>query len=276
MDAMTFWRRFGKNRIAVAGTVVIVVLILVTVMAPVIVAYRVDDQDLANMLKLPSREHILGTDELGRDLFTRLLYGGRVSLSVGLLATLISSLIGVLVGALAGYFGGTVDNLLMRFVDVMLAFPAIFLLLILFSAIRPTLWTVTLFLGAFGWFYTARIVRAEFLSLREQGFVYASRALGTPSRRLIWRHMLPNIVGPIISATTLSVAANMIAEGTLSYLGFGVPPSTPTWGNMMTSASKYYVTAPILTAAPGVLLFIAILAINFIGDGTQDAFDPRS
>ena len=276
MEIKTFWRRFSQHRFAIVGTVALSVLALAAILAPVVAIYNADDQDLSSILQPPSHEHILGTDDLGRDLFTRLLFGGRVSLSVGLLASLISALIGILIGAMAGYFGGTMDNILMRLVDVMLAFPAIFLLLILFATIRPSFWTMTLFLGVFGWFYTARIVRAEFLSLREQDFVTALRALGVPPFRLIWRHLLPNTGGSIIITTTLGVAVNMIAEGTLSFLGFGVPLSTPTWGNMLTSAAKHYTTAPMLTIAPGVLLFTAVMAVNFVGDGLRDAFDSRS
>jgi peptide/nickel transport system permease protein len=183
--------------------------------------------------------------------------------------------IGVLVGALAGYYGGRVDRVLMRLVDLLLAFPALFLLLILFSLIRASVWSVILFLGAFGWLYLARIVRGEFLSLREKEFVEAARALGISSGRIIVRHLLPNVVASVVVSTTLGVAYNMIAEATLSFLGFGVPPEVPTWGNMLTGAASYYTTVPLLAIVPGLTLTLAVLAVNVIGDGLRDALDPR-
>lgn len=269
------WRSFRRHKLALASIVVLVLMVLAAILAPVLTPYGMDEQDLFNQSAPPSAEHPLGTDELGRDVLSRLLYGGRVSLSVGLFSALLSTIIGVLVGAAAGYFGGVVDNLLMRFVDLMLAFPSTFLLLILFAAIRPNVTTVILFLGVFGWLYLARIVRGEFLSLREKDFVVASRALGADAVRLIWRHLLPNVIGAIIVTTTLEIAFNLLAEGTLSFLGFGVPPEVPTWGNMLTSAASTYLSTPLLTIVPGVTLTLAVLAVNFIGDALRDALDPR-
>ena len=269
------WRRFRRHKLALVSVVVLVLMGLAALFAPMLTPYGMDDQDLFNQNAPPSSEHWLGTDELGRDVLGRLLYGGRVSLSVGLFAAVISTTIGVAVGAVAGYFGGAIDNVLMRLVDLLLAFPAIFLLLILFATIRPNVTTVIIYLGVFGWLYLARIVRGEFLSLREKDFVVASRALGAGAPRLIWRHLLPNVAGAIIVTTTLEIAFNLLAEGTLSFLGFGVPPEVPTWGNMLTSASSTYLTAPLLTIVPGVTLTVAVLAVNFIGDALRDALDPH-
>ena len=269
------WRHFRRHKLALVSIVVLVLMALSAVLAPVLTPYGIDEPDLFNQNAPPSQAHLLGTDELGRDVMSRLLYGGRVSLSVGLFAALISTVVGVAVGAAAGFFGGAIDNLLMRLVDLLLAFPSIFLLLILFATIRPNVTTVIIFLGAFGWLYLARIVRGEFLSLREKDFVVASRALGAAPLRLIWRHLLPNVAGAIIVTTTLEIAFNLLAEGTLSFLGFGVPPEVPTWGNMLTSASSTYLTAPLLTIVPGVTLTVAVLAVNFIGDALRDALDPH-
>ncbi len=270
------WQRFRKHHVAILGLVILGVLGLAAIFAPLIAPYGVDTQDLFAQLAPPSSAHFMGTDDLGRDVLTRLLYGGRISLSIGFLAALISMVIGVAVGAVAGFFGGFIDNVLMRIVDLLLAFPAIFLLLILFSVIPASVWSVIIFLGAFGWLYLARIIRGEFLSLREKEFVEAARAVGVSRRRMIVHQMLPNVIAPIIVTTTLNVAYNMIAEATLDFLGFGVPPDVPTWGNMLTGAESYYITVPLLAVFPGLTLTLAILAINFVGDGLRDAFDPRT
>ena len=267
------WRRFVKHRLALVGVLFIVLIAGAAIFAPVLTSFDPAEQDLFTIAQPPGNDHLLGTDELGRDLLTRLFYGGRISLAVGVVSAALSTLIGVLIGALAGYYGGWVDYLFMRLVDLLLAFPAIFLLLILFASIKPSLWTVIIFLGAFGWFYLARVVRGEFLALREKEYIEASKALGTGNMRLIFRHLLPNVVGSIIVATTLSIAFNMLSEGTLSFLGYGVPSATPTWGNMLNAAQGYYTQAPLLTIAPGVLLTLAVLAVNFIGDGLRDALD---
>jgi peptide/nickel transport system permease protein len=268
-------RRFLRHRLAVSGGVVLLLFIASALFAPLIGPYPVDDQDLFNITQAPSAAHLLGTDDLGRDLLTRLLHGGRISLLVGIASSLIATAIGTIVGALAGYYSGTVDNLLMRLVDVLLAFPSIFLLLILFSVIGTSVALVIGFLGAFGWMYLARIIRGEMLSLREKNFVEAARAQGVGSLRLITRHLLPNVTGVLIVNTTLQIAYNLLAEGTLSFLGFGVPASTPTWGNILYSAASYARSAPWYVLFPGALLTLSILAVNFLGDGLRDALDPR-
>ena len=267
--------RLRRAKLAIAGMVVIALLALGAIFADYIAPYGADEQDLFSITQPATREHWLGTDELGRDELSRLLYGGRISLLVGVSAALLSTAVGLLVGAIAGYYGGWIDQLLMRFVDLMLAFPAIFLLLIVFSMRGSSVLMVVLFLGFFGWMWLARIIRGEFLSLKAREFVEAAHSIGVPGRRIIVRHLLPNVVAPIIVTTTLNTAYYMLAEATLSFLGFGVPPGTPTWGNMLTSARSNYVTHPLLAIAPGLTLTIAVLAINFVGDGLRDAFDPR-
>ena len=268
-------KRFLHHRLAVLGSILLALLVIGALLGPFFLPQAADEQDLFSITQPPSPEHWLGTDDLGRDLFSRLLVGGRVSLTVGLLSSFIATLIGTTVGAIAGFFGGLIDNALMRLVDLLLAFPAIFLQLILFSVVGPSLWTVIFFLGAFGWMYLARVVRGEILSLREKNFVEASRALGLSNVRLIVRHLLPNVLGAIIVSTTLAVAFNLLAEGTLSFLGFGVPPSTPTWGNILFAAASYMRQVPTFVIFPGLLLTLAVLAVNFIGDGLRDALDPR-
>ena len=268
--------RLRRSKLASAGLVVIVAMALLAVFADVVAPYGENEIDLFNITASPSRAHWLGTDELGRDELSRLIYGGRVSLLVGVGVALVSTALGIVVGAVAGYYGGWVDAALMRFVDLMLAFPAIFLLLIVFSMRGSSVTSVILFLGGFGWMWLARIIRGEFLSLKAREFVEAARAIGAPNGRMIRRHLLPNVVAAIVVATTLEVAYGMIAESTLSFLGFGVDPATPTWGNMLDDARTSYLTDPHLAIAPGLALTLAVVAVNFVGDGLRDAFDPRT
>ena len=273
------WRlafeRLRRTKLALLGALIVVVVALLAVFADAVAPYGENEIDLFNITAQPSAEHRLGTDELGRDELTRLIYGGRVSLLVGVAAALLSAAIGIVVGAVAGYRGGWVDAALMRFVDVMLAFPAIFLLLILFSIHGSSVGGVILFLGLFSWMWLARIIRGEFLSLKQRDFVEAARSIGVPGGRIVLRHLLPNVVAAIVVATTLNVAYAMLAEATLSFLGFGVPPETATWGNMLNAARPNYTTVPMLAIAPGLTLTLTVLAINFVGDGLRDALDPR-
>ena len=267
--------RFRRSKLALFGLLLITAMTLIAVFADVIAPYGENEIDLFNITARPSAEHWLGTDELGRDELSRLIFGARVSLLVGVGAALISTAVGIVVGSLAGYYGGWIDSALMRFVDVILAFPAIFLLLIFFSIQGSSVLTVILFLGLFSWMWLARVIRGEFLSLKERDFIEAARSIGVPDGRLMWRHLLPNVGAAIIVSTTLSIAYAMLAEATLSFLGFGVPAGTPTWGNMLNAARPNYIQVPVLAIAPGLTLTIAVLAINFIGDGLRDALDPR-
>jgi peptide/nickel transport system permease protein len=271
------WRRLRRSRIALIGTVLFGLVTLASILAPVIAPYGKNDIDLFNITAPASWDHWLGTDPLGRDVVTRLLYGGQLSLTIGVASAVISVLIGILVGAVSGYYGGWVDSVLMRFVDLMLAFPSIFLLLIIAAILDGiTVTNVIIFLAAFGWMWLARVIRGEFLSLKQREFVEAARMIGVPSGRIMFRHLLPNVTGPIIVALTLDIALYILAEATLSFLGFGVKPENPTWGNMLNEARTYSLTHPLLVIAPGLTITIVVLAINFIGDGLRDAFDPKS
>jgi peptide/nickel transport system permease protein len=267
--------RFHRSKLAMLGLVIIGLIALAAIFAGTIAPYGENEIDLFNITAQASAEHWLGTDELGRDELSRLIYGARVSLLVGIGTALLSTLIGIVVGSMSGYYGGWIDSVLMRFVDVMLAFPAIFLLLIFFSIQGSSVVTVILFLGFFSWMWLARVIRGEFLSLKQRDFIEAARSIGVPDGRLMWRHLLPNVGAAIIVSTTLSIAYAMLAEATLSFLGFGVPSGTPTWGNMLNAARPNYTTVPLLAIAPGLTLTIAVLAINFVGDGLRDALDPR-
>jgi peptide/nickel transport system permease protein len=268
------WRRFRRHKLAMLGAGLFAILVLASLAAPLLVRYPPDAQDLFNILQAPNATHWLGTDELGRDVFSRLLYGGRTSLLIGIASTLVALVVGVSLGAISGWLGGWVDAVLMRFVDAMLSFPALFLLLIIFSMVGATVGTIILFLGLFGWMYLARIVRGEFLALKEREFVAAARVIGASDARIVLRHLIPACAAAIIVTATLEVAYNMLYEAFLDFLGLGVPPETPTWGNMLTNSETYILSSPYLVIVPGLILTVAILAINFLGDGIRDALDP--
>ncbi len=269
-------RRFLRHRLAVISMVVLALMILAAIFAPLIAPYNPMAQDANNTLIGPSSSHWLGTDDLGRDILSRLIYGGRVTLGIGFGATAVVLIVGILVGAVAGYAGGWVDNVLMRFVDLVLSFPSLFLLLILAADVGVTLLSIILFIGLFGWMYLARLVRGEFLVLREMEYIEAARSVGVGGWRTVYRHMLPNTIASIIVNATFAIAGAMYIEAALDFLGFGLSPEIPTWGNMLAASENYIAVNPLLTVAPGLLLTIAILAANFIGDGLRDAFDPRS
>jgi len=268
---------------AVAGLAAVAVLGAASALAPWLSPYDPDRPQLQVRLLPPSPVHPLGTDDLGRDLLTRILYGGRISLSIGVLAMALAVLVGAAVGAAAGYYGGTVDNVLMRLTDLMLSIPALFLLILLtlllrsfpLPFLRGGVLAIVLAIALLSWMTVARLVRASFLSLREQTFVEAARALGSTHGRIIVRHILPNAASPIIVAATLRVASSIITESGLSFLGFGVQPPTPTWGNMLKNAQDQMVTAPWTAIFPGAFIFITVIAINYVGDGLRDALDPR-
>ncbi len=268
------WRRFRRHKLAMLGAVIFGLLVILSVAAPLLARYPPDAQDLFNILQSPGAAHWLGTDELGRDVLSRLLYGGRTSLLIGIMATLVSVVVGVTIGAVSGWLGGWVDTTLMRFVDAMLSFPALFLLLIIFSMVGASVLSIIVFLGLFGWMYLARIVRGEFLALKEREFVAAERVIGAGDLRIVLSHLLPACAAAIIVTATLEVAYNMLYEAFLDFLGLGVPPDIPTWGNMLTNSETYVLDSPYLVIVPGLVLTIAILAINFLGDGIRDALDP--
>lgn len=272
------YRRFVKNRMAVVGLILLTIIVLISVFAPLLTSHDPLDSDMYNIEAPPSDEHILGTDDMGRDVYARLLYGGRISLLIGLLTMIFTVLIGAVLGAIAGYYGKWIDTLIMRFTDIMLTFPFLLFVLFLISVLEETSVTVLIVaLALTSWPTTARIVRGVFLSLREQEFVLSARAIGGSDSRLIFRHMIPNALAPIIVNATLLMAVTISAESALSFLGFGVPQPTPTWGNMLTNAMNIRVLSdqPWLWIPPGVMIVLAVLAINFIGDGLRDAFDTK-
>ena len=268
--------RFRQHRPAVVGVFVLGALALLSAAAPLVSPYDPEKTALLLIYEPPSVTHPFGTDGLGRDLATRILYGGRVSLSIGLLAVAVAITVGTLVGTVAGFYGRWIDGVLMRLVDMMYSFPRLFLL-ILFGVLFKgmTLPVIVTVLGLLSWMTTARLVRASFLSLKHREFVEAARAVGAGDRRIIVRHILPNALAPIIVAATLGVAAAIIAESTLSFLGLGIQPPTPTWGNMLRDATGEMEKAPWIAIFPGLFIFLAVVSINFIGDGLRDALDPR-
>ena len=277
-----FWplliRRFLRHKLAVFGLVTLLLLALMAILAPYIAPYTFDGQDLSiiGQPQPPSRLHLMGTDQLGRDAFTRILYGARISLMVGLFSALLATGLGTLIGALAGYYRGFIDTLLMRFTDVVLCIPLLPLVIVLSGILRPSVALLICIVGGLSWMGTARLVRGQFLSLREREFVEASRALGGRDNRIMFRHILPNAVGPIIVSTTLSVGGAIMLESALSFLGLGVQPPTPTWGNLLNYASQWLTGAPWLALFPGLMILITVLSVNFLGDGLRDAFDPRN
>jgi len=280
------WRRFKRHKLALAGAVLLSLIVAAVVFGPWLWKVPIDEIDFAATLQGPSWTHPLGTDDLGQDLLARMLHGGRISIAVGLAAMLIAIVVGTLVGALAGTAGGVVDALLMWLTDLFLSLPQLPLLLLLIYLFgdRVKAWVgietgifimVVLVIGGFRWMPVARLVRAQFLSLREKEFVEAARALGASPTRQVLRHILPNSLGPVIVAGTIDVANAIIAESTLSFLGLGFPPDIPTWGRLMFDAKDHLDIAPHWALFPGAAIFLAVLSINYIGDGLRDALDPR-
>jgi peptide/nickel transport system permease protein len=280
------WRRFRRHRLAMFGTTVLVLMAVGTLVGPLVYRVPIDDIDFRAKLKGPSAAHPLGTDDLGQDLLARMLYGGRISLAVGVMAMLIAITVGTTVGAVAGQAGGVVDNALMRVTDLFIALPQfpIFLLVVYLFRDPVKKWVgpelgmfilIVVPIGILRWMPVARLVRAQFLSLREKEFVESARALGVPTRRQVVRHILPNAVGPVIVAASLDVAAAILLESTLSFLGLGFPPDIPTWGRILFDAKDNLDFAPHWALFPGTAIFLAVLSINFIGDGLRDALDPR-
>lgn len=270
------WRRFRRHRLALLGAGIALILSLAAALAPWLAPQPSDQIALRERWVPPSLAHPFGTDELGRDVFARALHAGRVSLSVGYLSAAGVALLGTVIGVAAGYYGGAVDGVLMRLTDVVLALPTIPLYLIL-AALLPGggVGRIVAIFVAFGWTGVARLVRSQVLALREQEFVQAARALGASEARIMLRHLVPNAVAPLIVATTLAVGGFILGEAALSYLGLGIQPPTPSWGNMLQRAQDYIWNAWWLAVLPGVLVFVTVLSFNFLGDGLRDALDPR-
>jgi peptide/nickel transport system permease protein len=270
-----FWRQFRQNHLAIAGGVVVVLLGLAALLASVLAPYDPAAYDVKQILLSPSRAHWFGTDQLGRDLLSRMLYGARISMSVGFVSVGIAVVIGTLIGTMAAYYGGRTDELLMRFVDLMLNFPRFFLLLTLIAFLRPSIFVIMAVIGLTGWMGLARLVRSEILSLKEREFVLSARALGARDRRIMFRHILPNALVPVLVSATLGVAGAILAESGLSFLGLGVQPPTPSWGNILIDGKANIEIAWWLSVFPGMAILVTVLAYNLLGEGLRDALDPR-
>jgi peptide/nickel transport system permease protein len=259
----------------VIGGIIVAILVVLAALAPRIAPWDPNRPDVRKILDRPSRAHPLGTDQLGRDVLSRMLYGARVSLAVGFVSVGIATLIGIALGAAAGYHGGTIDAMVMRLVDLMLVFPRLFLLLAVLAFLRPSIWTIMAVIGVTGWMSVARLVRAEFLTLKEREFVLWSQSIGASSFRTIWRHILPNAIGPVLVAMTLGIPAAILTESGLSFLGLGVQPPHATWGNILNEGKDAIEIGWWLSAYPGVAILVTVLSYNLLGEGIRDALDPR-
>jgi len=270
-----FRKRFGKNRMAVAGSVIVIVLFAVSLLAPWLAPHDPNAIDLKNVLVAPSGGHPFGTDPLGRDVLSRMIWGAGISLKVGFVATGIAILIGTILGALAGYYGRWVDAVIMRFVDIMLCFPTFFLILAVIAILEPSIWNIMIVIGLTGWMGVTRLVRADFISLKERDFVQAARAIGAGDLRIIFLHILPNAMASVLVTATLGVAGAILTESALSFLGIGVQPPTPSWGNILTAGKDNIDIAWWLSFYPGLAILITVLGYNLLGEGIRDALDPR-
>ena len=270
-----FWERFYRNKLAVAGSGIVIALFVVSILAPWASPFDPTRIDLQNILAPPSADHWLGTDQLGRDVLSRMIWGSQISLKVGFVSTGIAILIGTLMGAVAGYYGRWVDAVIMRFVDIMLCFPTFFLILAVIAVLEPSIWNIMVIIGATGWMGITRLVRADFISLKERDFVQAARAIGANDFRIIFIHIMPNAMASILVATTLGVAGAILTESGLSFLGFGVPPPTASWGEILKQSQSYVDFAWWLVLFPGIAIFLTVVAFNLVGDGLRDAMDPR-
>lgn len=263
------------NRLTVAGGVVVAILIVVAVAAPMLAPYDYAELDAARVLEAPSAAHLLGTDGLGRDVLSRMIYGARVSLLVGFVSAGLASVIGVALGAVAGYFGGRVDTLIMRLVDVMLCFPTFFLILAVIAYLDSSIWNIMVVIGVTSWMGVCRLVRAEFLALKKRDFMVAAEGLGVRPLWIILRHGLPNAMAPVFVAFILGVAGAILTESSLSFLGIGVQPPDPSWGNMLTEGKATIEVAWWLSVFPGCAILLTVLGYNLLGEGLRDVLDPR-
>lgn len=270
-----FLHRFVRNPLALIGAALVLLLIALALAAPALCPQDPMRQDVVHRLMPPSSGHWLGTDDLGRDVFTRILYGTRISLAVGVLAVSASVVIGTLVGLIAGYFGRAVDAALMRLVDILLCFPTIFLILMVIAFLEPNILNVMAIIGLTSWMGLSRLVRGEVLSLRERDFIWAARGLNLSAPRILFVHILPNVVSPVLVAATLGVGGAILTESALSFLGLGVQPPAPSWGNMLAAGKDYIHIAWWLTLFPGLAILVTVLAFNLLGEGLRDVLDPR-
>lgn len=273
------WNRFKRHKLAMTGLILAAVMALLAIAAPIIVPFPPEQLHLewvpGGQPLSPNLRNLFGTDALGRDYLSRAISGGRISLAVGMVSMGISLIIGIPLGAIAGYYGGWVDEVISRFIDILLCIPRFFLILTVNAFLSPSIFNIMAVIGVFGWMGVARLVRAQFLSLKEEDFIQAARALGLKNRIIIVRHLLPNGLAPVVVAATLGVARAIIIESSLSYLGMGVQEPTASWGSMLRVSQSYLISAPWLAIFPGLLISITVLALNFMGDGLRDAIDPK-
>jgi peptide/nickel transport system permease protein len=269
------WRRFKRHKLAMVGLYFLIIMYAIAILAPHIVPQSYRTTDLPNRLKGMSKDHLMGTDHLGRDILSRVIWGSRISLSVGFVAAGVAVLLGTVIGAVAGYFGGRIDDILMRFTEIVMSFPTFFLLITIVSVVERSIFNIMLVIGFTSWPGLARMVRGQFLSLREQEFVTAARALGASNSRIIFKHILPNAMAPIIVSATLRIGGAILSESGLSFLGLGVPEPFPSWGSILNNGRTDLRRAPWITTFPGIFIFLTVLAFNYVGDGLRDALDPR-
>jgi len=272
------WKRFLRHKLALFGLAMLTILLISAVAAPLLTSYSPIKQDLRNLRKGPTAEHWLGTDGVGRDIMARALYAGRISLSVGLVSVSISAMVGILIGVAAGHMGGKTDMILMRLTDMVMTFPSLVIIITVAAAMGPSVYNAMLIIGLLTWPSIARLVRGQFLSLRTQQFVTAARSIGVSNWEIAFKHIFPNTISSITVAITFGMATSILMEASLSFLGLGVPPPTPSWGNMLRDAQSMNILEdmPWIWLPPGIMIALSVLSINFIGDGLRDALDPRS
>ena len=276
-QAAFVFKRFLHHRLAVAGGIVVIFLLVLAIFAHVLAPMDPLSLDTSRRFIAPfsDKSFLLGTDEMGRDVLSRLLHGGRISLIVGIAAMIATVFTGSIIGLVSGFYGGKIDNILMRFTDTMLCFPQVFLLLVLAAFITPTVVTIALIIGLTSWMEVARIIRSQILSLKEQDFVQAAFALGASDRRIMFKELLPNSMAPVLVSATLNVANAVLMESYISFLGYGIQPPLASWGNMLTNAQAYFDLSPWLAIIPGLMITLTVMSFNFLGDGLRDALDPR-
>ena len=271
----TFWKRFKRNKLAVLGGFIVLTLFITAIFAPLLSPYDPNSINVKHILEPPGRTHPLGTDDLGRDILSRMIWGARISLAVGFVAVGISTMVGILLGAVSGYYGGWIDRVLMRFVDIMLSIPTFFLLLAVIAFLEPSIWNIMIVIGLTSWMGVSRLVRAEVLSSREREFALAARAIGAGDLRMIFKHILPNSMAPVLVSAVLGVAGAILVESALSFLGIGVQPPTASWGNILTAGKDNIEIAWWLSVFPGLAILVTVLAYNLLGEGIRDSIDPR-
>jgi peptide/nickel transport system permease protein len=270
-----FWKRFKRNKLAVAGGIIVLALFFVAVFAPFVAPYDPTAIDRRHILEPPGISHPFGTDDLGRDILSRMIYGARISLAVGFVAVGISSILGIFFGAIAGYYGGWLERIIMRFIDIMLTIPTFFLILAVIAFIGSSIWNIMAVIGLTSWMGVARLVRAEFLSLKEREYVLAARALGASDSRIIFRHIIINSMAPVLVSAVLGIAGAVLVESALSFLGIGVQPPTPSWGNILTIGKDTMEVAWWLSVFPGLAILVTVLGYNLLGEGIRESIDPR-